>query len=76
MPTAVRSATMKKTRRRAGTASDCPMCGKPVVHRFRPFCGRRCANLDLARWLDGSYAVPTDDAPESPDDSAPGGATG
>jgi endogenous inhibitor of DNA gyrase (YacG/DUF329 family) len=27
------------------------------VHEFRPFCSRRCADIDLARWLKGSYAI-------------------
>ncbi len=36
----------------------CPICGKPLVQEFRPFCSRRCANIDLGRWLDGRYAVP------------------
>jgi hypothetical protein len=28
------------------------------VRAYRPFCSKRCRDLDLARWLDGSYAVP------------------
>ena len=36
----------------------CPICGKPTEQRFRPFCSGRCANVDLNRWLTGSYAVP------------------
>ena len=36
----------------------CPICGKPRVAEFKPFCSRRCANVDLNRWLTGSYAVP------------------
>jgi endogenous inhibitor of DNA gyrase (YacG/DUF329 family) len=36
----------------------CPICGEPAVRRFRPFCSRRCANVDLNRWLSGVYAVP------------------
>jgi uncharacterized protein len=36
----------------------CPICGKPVVASFRPFCSRRCADVDLNRWLSGVYAVP------------------
>ena len=36
----------------------CPICGKPAMERSRPFCGRRCANVDLNRWLSGVYAVP------------------
>ena len=36
----------------------CPVCGKPALARFRPFCSKRCADIDLHRWLAGSYAVP------------------
>jgi len=36
----------------------CPICGKPAEQRLRPFCSRRCANVDLNRWLSGVYAVP------------------
>jgi uncharacterized protein len=36
----------------------CAICGKPQVARFAPFCSRRCANVDLNRWLSGAYAIP------------------
>lgn len=36
----------------------CPICEKPVVAEFRPFCSRRCTDVDLHRWLVGHYAVP------------------
>lgn len=36
----------------------CPTCGKPAIEHFRPFCSRRCADVDLGRWLKGSYAIP------------------
>ena len=42
----------------------CPICGKPVEKETRPFCSKRCADVDLSRWLNGSYAVPSED----PDD--------
>jgi uncharacterized protein len=42
----------------ARTARRCPICGKPTLQRFRPFCSKRCADIDLNRWLTGSYAVP------------------
>ena len=44
----------------------CPHCRRPSVQRFRPFCCKRCADIDLNRWLSGVYAVP---AVESDDDS-------
>ncbi len=36
----------------------CPICGKPVADEFRPFCSRRCADVDLGRWLTGQYRIP------------------
>ena len=37
---------------------DCPVCGKPLEARFKPFCSRRCADIDLGRWFKGDYAIP------------------
>ena len=42
----------------------CPLCGQPAEEEFRPFCSKRCKQLDLGRWFDESYRVPvleTDD---------------
>lgn len=39
----------------------CPICKKPTVPAFRPFCCKRCADLDLGKWLGGDYAVPSRD---------------
>ena len=36
----------------------CPLCGRPRETKFRPFCSKRCADLDLAKWLGGGYAIP------------------
>ncbi|HWD66759.1 MAG TPA: DNA gyrase inhibitor YacG [Caulobacteraceae bacterium] len=35
----------------------CPICGKPQVSEFHPFCSARCADVDLNRWLTGSYSI-------------------
>lgn len=43
---------------------SCPICGKPAVEKYRPFCSKRCADVDLGRWLKGSYAIPTEEEPE------------
>jgi uncharacterized protein len=62
-------ALMSEARRQA-----CPICGKPVVAESRPFCSRRCAEVDLNRWLSGVYAVPvTEDEEEDErrDESGP-----
>ena len=44
--------------------APCPICRKPVVDKFRPFCSKRCADVDLGRWLKESYRVPTDETPD------------
>lgn len=36
----------------------CPICGKPRDEKLRPFCSKRCADVDLNRWLSGAYVVP------------------
>jgi len=36
----------------------CAICGRPATPEYRPFCTRRCADVDLGRWLRGSYAIP------------------
>ena len=40
---------------------SCPICGEETARAYRPFCSRRCADLDLAQWLNGAYAVPSRD---------------
>ena len=51
------------------TAPPCPICRKPTDAAYRPFCSRRCADVDLQRWLTNRYAVPA----EEPDESIPDG---
>ena len=36
----------------------CPICRDDTDYDFRPFCSRRCADVDLSRWLNGAYAIP------------------
>ncbi|MCC7049649.1 MAG: DNA gyrase inhibitor YacG [Alphaproteobacteria bacterium] len=43
----------------------CPICRRPAVLRFRPFCSKHCADIDLARWVGGEYRIPVDDKPDS-----------
>lgn len=40
------------------------MCKKPSVFEYRPFCSKRCADLDLAHWLRGDYTIEGDEAKE------------
>jgi uncharacterized protein len=43
----------------------CPICGKPSDAVLRPFCSKRCADIDLHRWFSGRYVVPvTEDEEE------------
>ncbi|MDO6964375.1 DNA gyrase inhibitor YacG [Rhizobium alvei] len=42
-------------------ARPCPECGRPSTRESYPFCSERCRNLDLSRWLKGSYAIPVAD---------------
>jgi uncharacterized protein len=44
---------------------QCPICGKPAVARHLPFCSRRCADIDLGRWLKGTYAIPASEEEET-----------
>lgn len=45
----------------------CPICKRDTVEQFRPFCSKRCADVDLGKWLTGAYAIPSDD-PEDAED--------
>jgi endogenous inhibitor of DNA gyrase (YacG/DUF329 family) len=38
--------------------AGCSICGKPTVAKYRPFCSKRCADVDLGRWLRGTYVIP------------------
>ena len=40
------------------TRALCPICRKPIEPAFRPFCSKRCADVDLQRWFTGRYAIP------------------
>ncbi|MFK5996728.1 MAG: DNA gyrase inhibitor YacG [Rhodobacterales bacterium] len=46
----------------------CPICKKPAQVKYRPFCSKRCADIDLGKWLTGSYAIP---ATETDDEDSP-----
>lgn len=55
------------TPRHDGPGPRCPICGAPARADWRPFCSRRCADVDLGRWLAGSYAIAGEDDPDSGD---------
>jgi len=54
----------------------CPICGKPADAAFRPFCSKRCADVDLHHWLSGSYAIPVTQDEEEDERRQESGDTG
>ena len=40
------------------SAGKCVICGKPQDEKYRPFCSKRCADVDLNRWFSGAYSIP------------------
>ena len=51
------------------SARPCPVCGKPAMEAFKPFCSARCQDVDLHRWLKGAYAIPGRPAEEEGDEA-------
>ncbi|MDO9525774.1 MAG: DNA gyrase inhibitor YacG [Gemmobacter sp.] len=49
---------------------NCPICKRASDAKHQPFCSRRCADVDLGRWLTGAYAIPVTD-PEDEDRQPP-----
>ena len=45
----------------------CPICGQRSQQKFHPFCSKHCADVDLNRWLKGSYVIPARDDEEEDD---------
>lgn len=61
--------------------ASCPICGKPPQPRWRPFCSKRCADVDLGRWFGEAYRIPgtagdADQKDPDRDAAANDGATG
>jgi hypothetical protein len=44
----------------ADKPAKCPICQKPSAPKYKPFCSKRCSDIDLGRWLKGSYVLPGD----------------
>ncbi len=51
----------------------CSICGKAASERYRPFCSKRCANIDLARWLGDGYVIAGGDTDSDEDGDQPSG---
>ena len=55
--------------------AKCPVCTKTGTAQYRPFCSKRCADIDLGRWLKEGYRVPAEEAPSEDDSEAPPGSS-
>ena len=70
-PNVVRLNPHKNKGKKAASAKVCPICASPSggekAGEYAPFCSKRCANSDLGNWLDGKYAISTDDGPDFDD---------
>jgi hypothetical protein len=55
--------------------AKCPVCGKSIAADTRPFCSKRCANIDLGRWLKESYRIETNEGPVEDESEAPPGSS-
>ncbi|MYG52392.1 MAG: DNA gyrase inhibitor YacG [Rhodospirillaceae bacterium] len=49
---------------------SCPVCGKPAEAVYRPFCSRRCADVDLGRWFNEDYRIPAAESDDETDTGA------
>ena len=47
--------------------TKCPICGAPATMEYKPFCSKRCADVDLNRWFTGNYVVHTNETPTEED---------
>ena len=56
---------------RSAAAKPCPICRKPALEATKPFCSERCRDVDLNRWLSGTYAVPVTEENEKPQADEP-----
>ena len=63
--------SMAETDEAAPGLRPCPICGKPGSPRYKPFCSSRCADIDLGRWLKGSYVIPGEPVVEDEDAPPP-----
>lgn len=66
---------MEPVDRESKLRGRCPICGAPPDPTHRPFCSRRCADVDLSRWLRGAYAIPARSADDEEDGSGANGSS-
>ena len=56
--------------KKAAKPAKCPICGKPVEQKYRPFCSQRCQHVDLSRWLGERYRIPAEQPLDELSDSS------
>ncbi len=43
----------------------CPICRQELTDmKYKPFCSKRCADIDLGNWFNGAYAIPVEEMDE------------
>lgn len=70
----VKTSKAKTTKAKAtgsGKVKACPICAKEAVAKYHPFCSKRCADIDLGRWLNEDYRLPAEEPPEGADQGLP-----
>lgn len=50
----------------------CPICKAAVADLYKPFCSKRCADIDLGKWFTNSYAIPGADHDDEADQPVKG----
>ena len=50
-------------------SATCPNCNKPSSEESKPFCCKRCREVDLNRWFSGNYAIPAVELDDVDDDA-------
>ncbi len=54
---------------KAQAGPRCPICKSTSVADYKPFCSKRCADIDLGKWFSNAYAIagaPADDEADAP----------
>ena len=36
---------------------QCPACKKKSTESYKPFCSKKCSDLDLIKWLSDEYQI-------------------
>lgn len=54
-----------------GAVTGCPICQRPPVESYRPFCSKRCADIDLGHWFNETYRIPARAEPDDEFEDAP-----